>query len=116
MAQGRSTEIISMFEWNRTSRLSTKNSLSLRFSRVEVPGENCGPAISERGGSTAADFEDFHLKMAQHTHNHTQKLEAERHIENRNRKGVRGSKSRPEPEGHVRLLVRAHHWARPKYI
>jgi len=30
MAQGRSTKIISMIKWSRTSRLSTKNSLSLK--------------------------------------------------------------------------------------
>ena len=29
MAQGRSTEVISMIEWSRASRLSIKNSLSL---------------------------------------------------------------------------------------
>ena len=34
MAQGRSTQIISMIKWIRTSRLSTKNSLSIE----EVPG------------------------------------------------------------------------------
>ena len=32
MAQGRSTEIILMIEWIRTSRLSIKNSLSLSLS------------------------------------------------------------------------------------
>ena len=34
MAQGRSTEIITMIKWIRTSRLSIKNSLFLSFSKI----------------------------------------------------------------------------------
>ena len=36
MAQGRSTKIISMIKWIRTSRLSIKNSLSLTVADVAV--------------------------------------------------------------------------------
>ena len=36
MAQGRSTKIISMIEWIRTSRLLTKKSLSAEFARQRL--------------------------------------------------------------------------------
>jgi len=39
MAQGRSTKIISMIKWIRTSRLSIKNSLSTRFATEGFPRE-----------------------------------------------------------------------------
>ena len=37
MAQGRSTEIITMIKWIRTSRLSIKNSLSPLFLGIDLP-------------------------------------------------------------------------------
>ena len=48
MAQGRSTKIISMIKWIRTSRLSIKNSLSAVFRRHTCNRENsCGsPCVS----------------------------------------------------------------------
>ena len=39
MAQGRSTDIISMIKWIRTSGLSIKSSLSSRAARLAVCGE-----------------------------------------------------------------------------
>jgi len=39
MAQGRSTKIISMIEWIRTSRLSIKNSLSLSAAGPPSPAD-----------------------------------------------------------------------------
>ena len=58
MAQGRSTKIISMIKWMRTSRLSMKNYLSLEF-RVwglgfKVQGSGCTARAEESGGACSA--------------------------------------------------------------
>ena len=42
MAQGRSTKIISMTKWIRTSRLTIKNSLSSRYLGVRLEEERAG--------------------------------------------------------------------------
>ena len=42
MAQGRSTKIISMIKWIRTSRLSRNNSLTLSFVEQATEGEANG--------------------------------------------------------------------------
>jgi len=51
MAQGRSTKIISIIKWIRTSRLSIKNSLSLRVQGRCLVKARCGdmPAVGSFG-------------------------------------------------------------------
>ena len=51
MAQGRSTEIISMIKWIRTRRLSIKNSLSLRVT-------HCIECATSGGWAQEVPFDD----------------------------------------------------------
>jgi len=64
MAQGRSTIIISMIKWIRTSRLLIKNSLSLKNGSIlrEVWLQTCTTA-SERRGDNRKGVKDFYLKV-----------------------------------------------------
>ena len=64
MAQGRSTEIITMIKWIRTSRLSIKNSLSLLGLRPSgsLVGVTDGAALASDGqGSEQAVSHDSDL-------------------------------------------------------
>ena len=59
MALGRSTKIISMIKWIRTSRLSIKNSLSPTYDRVRVsrPGTGIKGRISRPGTGMKTGYE-----------------------------------------------------------
>ena len=64
MAQGRSTTIISMIQWTRTSRLSIKISLSLKGATVRQ-------WALKRPGSLSLTHTHIHTHTHTYTHTHT---------------------------------------------